>query len=241
MQTKLVAHRGYAAKYPENTLEAVLAALQLGVAFVEIDLQWSRDGIPMLLHDIDFQRTAAKPDCIFDLSAADAAKIIVNEPNRLGNTFQTSTPAFSELVTLMRDYPEAGCLVELKTESLDRFGMETCVASLMHYIDNDRNQFPFISYSQEALHYAKQHFHQKIGWVLTHYNATSLQLAEQLQPDFLICNHRKIPKDLKALPQLGAAWVFYEVEDLHTANWLTQLGCTYLETMNPGAFISHET
>lgn len=37
--TTLVAHRGYAAKYPENTIEACQAAVDAGAKWVEVDVQ----------------------------------------------------------------------------------------------------------------------------------------------------------------------------------------------------------
>lgn len=47
----LVAHRGCAARYPENTLAAVAAALQEGACCVEVDVQLSADRVPVLMHD----------------------------------------------------------------------------------------------------------------------------------------------------------------------------------------------
>jgi len=47
----LVAHRGYAAKYPENTIEACQAAVDAGCRWVEVDVQM-RGSVPVLSHDI---------------------------------------------------------------------------------------------------------------------------------------------------------------------------------------------
>ncbi|MFV1985497.1 MAG: glycerophosphodiester phosphodiesterase family protein, partial [Thiohalomonadales bacterium] len=41
---RIVAHRGYAKKYPENTLISISAAFDLGACFVEIDVQCLNDG-----------------------------------------------------------------------------------------------------------------------------------------------------------------------------------------------------
>lgn len=45
------AHRGFAACYPENTMVAYIEAAELGVDMMEIDIQISKDGVPMLFHD----------------------------------------------------------------------------------------------------------------------------------------------------------------------------------------------
>ena len=47
---ELIAHRGNAAEFPENTLPAIRSALDLGVRYVEFDVQMSADRQPMLLN-----------------------------------------------------------------------------------------------------------------------------------------------------------------------------------------------
>lgn len=52
----LVAHRGYSAAAPENTLAAVRAAHQAGAFWVELDVQLLGDGTPVIWHDADVAR-----------------------------------------------------------------------------------------------------------------------------------------------------------------------------------------
>lgn len=47
----ILAHRGYHATAPENTLEAFEAAIMAGVNGIETDVRMSRDGVPVLVHD----------------------------------------------------------------------------------------------------------------------------------------------------------------------------------------------
>jgi glycerophosphoryl diester phosphodiesterase len=63
----IIAHRGNAAEFPENTLEALQSAVDLGVRHVELDVQLSSDRIPLLLHDADFRRMSGRSDSVFDL------------------------------------------------------------------------------------------------------------------------------------------------------------------------------
>ncbi len=58
MNNPCVAHRGWSGKAPENTLAAIKMALQLEqVKAVEIDVQLSRDGVPVVIHDFTLHRT----------------------------------------------------------------------------------------------------------------------------------------------------------------------------------------
>ncbi|KAA8999808.1 glycerophosphodiester phosphodiesterase [Paenibacillus spiritus] len=53
-----VAHRGFSGKAPENTLAAIRMALELPyVTWLEIDVQLSRDGVPVVIHDYSLDRT----------------------------------------------------------------------------------------------------------------------------------------------------------------------------------------
>lgn len=45
------AHRGASALQPENTLRAFLAAAELGADGMEFDIQLTRDGVPVVIHD----------------------------------------------------------------------------------------------------------------------------------------------------------------------------------------------
>ena len=54
---EIIAHRGYSARAPENTLAAVRAALEAGADSVEFDLHTAADGTPVLIHDANLGRT----------------------------------------------------------------------------------------------------------------------------------------------------------------------------------------
>ena len=58
----LVAHRGASAYAPEHTLESYQLALKQGADFVEQDLQITRDGVLVCLHDLTLERTTNVKD-----------------------------------------------------------------------------------------------------------------------------------------------------------------------------------
>jgi len=53
----VIAHRGYSAAAPENTLAAFRLALATGADLVEFDYHHSRDGVPVVIHDSSLDRT----------------------------------------------------------------------------------------------------------------------------------------------------------------------------------------
>ena len=54
---KLIGHRGVKDLKPENTLESISTAFDLGLDCVEIDVKISKDNFPLLLHDDTLDRT----------------------------------------------------------------------------------------------------------------------------------------------------------------------------------------
>lgn len=53
----IIAHRGGGLEAPENTLAAFRKAKQNGATGVEFDLDFSQDGIPVIIHDSTVDRT----------------------------------------------------------------------------------------------------------------------------------------------------------------------------------------
>jgi glycerophosphoryl diester phosphodiesterase len=53
----ILGHRGAAGIAPENTLLGFRTALECGASIIESDLRATRDGVPVLFHDVDLERT----------------------------------------------------------------------------------------------------------------------------------------------------------------------------------------
>lgn len=62
------AHRGTPNLHLENTLASFQAAALLGADFIELDVQLSQDGIPVVIHDETINRTTAGTGLVKDLS-----------------------------------------------------------------------------------------------------------------------------------------------------------------------------
>jgi glycerophosphoryl diester phosphodiesterase len=54
----ILGHRGLSSKHLENSMEAFRSALAAGLDGFELDVQPTRDGVSMVLHDEDLARTA---------------------------------------------------------------------------------------------------------------------------------------------------------------------------------------
>lgn len=56
----VIAHRGYSSEAPENTIPAFILAAEKGYDTVECDIEWTKDSVPILLHDNTINRTARR-------------------------------------------------------------------------------------------------------------------------------------------------------------------------------------
>lgn len=61
-----IAHRGYKAKFPENTMGAFKGAVNVGAEAIETDIHLSRDGVVVLSHDKDLKRCFGRQEKIID-------------------------------------------------------------------------------------------------------------------------------------------------------------------------------
>ena len=68
MPVHRIAHRGYSAVAPENTLPALAAAVLGGATFVEFDVRTTADGVPVVIHDRTVDRTTSGTGHVRDLS-----------------------------------------------------------------------------------------------------------------------------------------------------------------------------
>lgn len=76
-EVEIIAHRGFSATAPENTLAAVDAAIRAGADAVEFDVHVARNGTPVLFHDDTLDRTTdgrgpLKERSLAELRALDA-------------------------------------------------------------------------------------------------------------------------------------------------------------------------
>lgn len=74
---KLIAHRGGIVddNHPENSPGSLQAAIDRGYWMAEVDIRWTRDGEPFLLHDDNFQRFYRNPAKAGELTWAEASRL----------------------------------------------------------------------------------------------------------------------------------------------------------------------
>ncbi|MDR5701350.1 glycerophosphodiester phosphodiesterase [Agromyces aerolatus] len=107
-----VGHRGDRASAPENTMRSLELAMD-ELAYVETDVRLTRDGVPVLFHDVTLERIAGVGGRIEDLTLDEARRLDVGA--WYADEFAGATvPTLDEFLTALAERPEARALVELK-------------------------------------------------------------------------------------------------------------------------------
>lgn len=104
MQTKIVAHRGYSYCYPENTMLAFRKAVEMGCDGIELDVQLSRDGQVVIIHDEKLDRTTDGQGLVRDFTLAELRRLDAGRAYHEQHGFW-SIPTLREYFEYMHDKP----------------------------------------------------------------------------------------------------------------------------------------
>ena len=107
----VTAHRAGPAPAPENTLAALERAIEAGAGWAEIDVQLTRDGVPVVLHDADLRRMTGDPRRVSATDYREMARL-VQRPDDGSPPSERRVASLAEF--LDRAEGRIGLMVELK-------------------------------------------------------------------------------------------------------------------------------
>jgi glycerophosphoryl diester phosphodiesterase len=127
--TLIFAHRGYSALYPENTMKAFVEAEKAGADGLELDVQMTKDGELVVIHDEKVDRTTDGMGFIKNLTYNELRKL--NAGYKFKKWFQkNSIPSLKEVLQWLTTN-KLICNIELKNGLIPYEGMEAKVIDLV--------------------------------------------------------------------------------------------------------------
>lgn len=112
-QVTLAAHRGWRAKYPENTMRGFREALKLDIDAIEMDAHMTADYHIVVCHDSTLERTTDKDGTICQMTLAEIRE--ADAGIKFGEEFKgEKIPTMEEFLELMAANPNIRLLLELK-------------------------------------------------------------------------------------------------------------------------------
>ena len=128
-----IAHRGYSKTAPENTIPAYVLAKEKGFKYVECDVQFTKDNIPVLIHDEDIKRTSNGSGLVAELDYVDLLEYDFGSWKDK-EYINTRIATFEEFIKLCLDL-NLVAYVEIKSS------IDICQANILMDIVNDYEMF----------------------------------------------------------------------------------------------------
>lgn len=155
MKTKIIGHRGGAKGFPENTLAAFKKSVELGADGVEFDVQLTKDGEVVVIHDEMIDRTMTGSGLVKDHTLKELRQMSAGE--FFSPEFKAEKiPTLKEVLEIVQDLEVIN--IELK------------------------NYLPYIGLEEKVLDLV-DNFEIRDKTIISSFNHYSLQKVKKLQPE----------------------------------------------------------
>ncbi|WP_185971058.1 glycerophosphodiester phosphodiesterase family protein [Alkalicoccobacillus porphyridii] len=146
--TKIFAHRGFSEKYPENTMTAFEYAAAAGADGIELDVQLTKDGVPVIIHDRHVNRVTSGKGRVNSFTVKEIQALQMKEDKN------ERIPTFEEYLDWSKNHSLLLNL-ELKTELTDRSFIKELILPLLEKYEVEERTI-ISSFDHKALMVAKQ-------------------------------------------------------------------------------------
>ena len=230
----VIAHRGASEKFPENTLSAFRAAIDMGADSVELDVILSQDGTVVVIHDDSVDRTTDGSGNVADLTLAELKALDAGSwfgPEHAGERI----PTLQEVMDLTKDRIRLD--IELKGVSKTPTPLEGAVVKLIER-NQIEDQVVVSSFNPLALFYLRR-ANSRIATALIYQEELGVHLRDRwfaplLHPDGLRPGRRMATEEhVKQLKDRGHEVVTWTVNDPDEMRKLIALGVDGIITNRP--------
>ncbi|MGO1539855.1 MAG: glycerophosphodiester phosphodiesterase [Leucobacter sp.] len=212
----IISHRGAAAVAPENTLAATGLAIELGADFVEVDLQLTSDGVPVLMHDDTVDRTTSGSGAVGSYTYEEIRTLDA------GQWFSAEyagerVPTLEEFIQLIASSP-TGALIELKGDWPEERIIEAADLLRSHNMLNTVALQSFELPTLEMLHEAAPEYARVL--LTRELDDAMLETARELQVSAIGARaglYDEAPETVAAIRALGIGALVYTLNE--EAEW----------------------
>ena len=100
-QVLVAAHRADWRNFPENSLEAIESAIQMGVDIIELDIKMTKDGHLVLMHDKKLDRTTSGKGLVSDYTLAELKAMVLRAAQGVKTRYKI--PTLEEALLVCKD------------------------------------------------------------------------------------------------------------------------------------------
>jgi len=146
---RLFGHRGFPARYPENTMASFRAAVEAGVEYLEFDVWATRDGEIVVHHDASLARMCAVERRVPDLALEELRSLPIcrtSSGKQLPRDDNTPAEYVPTLRQVLEELSETFMTIEIKPTDfpVERFLRE-------HILDSEAQERVLLASSQDVV------------------------------------------------------------------------------------------
>ncbi len=218
----VIAHRGASAYYPENTLKAVRAALEMGADVVEVDVRVTSDGYPVVIHDETVDRTTNGTGAVSEMTLEEIRSLDAGEGEKV--------PLLSEVVEEVAG--KAVLAVELKVREAVRLALDVVRGA------GTLDATVFISFDAESLRLVKKLEPRALTGLIYMKPPGAILEAKEIGAFAVLPYYRlATEKAVKFAKRLGLVVVAWVVDDPDLAIELWKRGVDGIATNKPDVIL----
>lgn len=151
-------HRGYCAKYPENTLISFERAIDLGVDAIEFDVWLTKDKVPVLMHDGNAARTCGVKAELREMTLQEVKRLEPAYKDKFGDEFAgrgVTVPTLEELLQVCSQRrPDMILGVEIKEYTEENVDLTVNLLKQYGFFD----KCYFYAFNARIIKYIKMHY-----------------------------------------------------------------------------------
>lgn len=226
---RMIAHAGYSAVAPENTLAAFRAAGESDFWGAECDIQRTKDGVWVLMHDTTVDRFTDGTGKISEMTYEEIRALTIDNGNNLEQYPNEKVPTLTEYLDVCRDY-DLHAVIEIK-DSADPDTVDE-VAKILSARE-EQDMFLVISFGREICVRMKT-----LMPSLPVYYLIGFEGVSQEDIDFAVNNHLDgmdihvfLPDDyIRAVKKSGLDIIVWTIDDIGNAERFHRFGINAITT-----------
>lgn len=228
---KLIAHRGYRAIAPENTLPAFQRAGEAGFWGAECDIYRTTDGIWVLMHDDTVNRMTDGKGKIQEKSYDELKELTIDNGNSVDTYPNTKIPTLEEYITECKSTGMTA-VIEIKDENETEH-----LGEIVDMVKKQKADAVYISFNTDNLKAIRKLDEKaQLFYLVNEVNDDVINIAKEIGNcgiDFNAGVTDNLKDDGAAIKKIGeagltaAAWT---VDDIETVKTLAGYGVNYITT-----------
>ncbi|MCA1057550.1 glycerophosphodiester phosphodiesterase [Rossellomorea aquimaris] len=237
---KLFAHRGVSGEAPENTLAAFKAAAESGAHGIELDVQLSKDGHIVVIHDETIDRTTNGTGYVKDMTWEQLRTY--DAGSWFHSSFQgESIPSLEEVLDVVTAHHDSMIInIELKNDQIDYPQLEEKVLELLNE-KGMKEQTIISSFNPESIKKVRQLDSDiETAFLFEGIPANILDRTKPLQVNALHCDASFAQSPTgRIVMDMGMPLRVFTINTMEEFQLLKKANVSVVMTDYPGLFLDH--